>query len=135
MGTPRAMDTTKHEFGIENKMQFGLKQVRDSDPHLQHPIEKSEKLFKLKSEEAQMEQLRIQMEKRLVSGDGHLPCITTRSNFARDILDDNDSTISFGDVLGQAENYEGISQPHDVIEAALAKNAFAKGYSAPKSNF
>merc|ERR1711894_128764 len=144
MGTPRTMDTTKHEFGIENKMQFGLKQVRDSDPHLQHPIEKSEKLFKLKSEEALMEQLRmqqgfnaplkIQMEKRLVSGNGHLPCITTRSNFARDILDDNDSTISFGDVLGRSENFEGISQPHDVIEAALAKNAFTRGYSGQKAN-
>ena len=132
------MNSTKHEFGLDNKIQFGLKQVRDADPNLQHPIERSEKNFSHKSEDAAMENLRmqqgfhaplkIQMERRLVSGNGHLPCITTRSNFARDILDDNDSTISFGDVLGQAENYEGLSQPHDVIEAALAKNAFAKGY-------
>lgn len=137
------MDTTKHEFGIEDKMQFGLKQVKNSDPHLQHPIETSEKHFNSKLEQAQMETLRmqqgfhaplkIQMEKRLVSGNGHLPCITTRSNFARDILDDNDSTISFGDLLGRPENFEGISQPHDVIEASLAKNAFTKGYSSHKS--
>lgn len=138
------MNATKHEFGIEDKLQFGLKQVKDSDPHLQHPIETSEKLFQMKSEEARMEQLRmqqgfnaplkIQMEKRLVSGNGHLPCITNRSNFSRDVLEDNDSTIAFGDVLGRCENFEGISQPHDVIEASLAKNAFAKGYSAHKTS-
>ena len=137
------MNATKHEFGLADKMQFGLTQVKNSDPHLQHPIETSEKHFNLKSEQAQMEKLRmqqgfhaplkIQMEKRLVSGNGHLPCITTRSNFARDILDDNDSTISFGDLLGRPENFEGISQPHDVIEASLAKNAFTKGYSSHKS--
>ena len=139
------MNSTKHEFGLDNKIQFGLKQVRDADPNLQHPIERSEKSFSHKSEDAVMETLRmqqgfhaplkIQMEKRLVSGNGHLPCITTRSNFARDILEDNDSIIAFGDVLGKPENYEGFSQPHDVIEAALAKNAFTKGYSASKSNF
>merc|ERR1712242_145537 len=123
--------------------QFGLKQVRNDDPNLLHPIERSEKSFSQKSEDAVMENLRmqqgfnaplkIQMEKRLVSGNGHLPCITNRSNFSRDVLEDNDSTIAFGDVLGRCENFEGISQPHDVIEASLAKNAFAKGYSAHKT--
>ena len=139
------MNSTKHEFGLENKIQFGLKQVRNDDPNLLHPIERSEKSFSQKSEDAVMENLRmqqgfhaplkIQMEKRLVSGNGHLPCITTRSNFARDILEDNDSTISFHDVLGRPENFEGLSQPHDVIEATLAKNAFTKAYSANSSNF
>merc|ERR1712020_385519 len=126
-------------------MQVGLKQVKNSDPHLEHPIEKSEKHFNLKSEQAEMESLRmqqgfhaplkIQMEKRLVSGNGHLPCITTRSNFARDILEDNDSILSFNDVLGKPENFEGLCQPHDVIEASLAKNAFNKGYSANPTGF
>lgn len=139
------MNSTKHEFGLENKIQSGLKQVRDADPNLQHPIERSEKSFSQKSEDAVMESLRmqqgfhaplkIQMEKRLVSGNGHLPCITTRSNFARDILEDNDSTISFNDVLGKPENFEGLCQPHDVIEASLAKNAFNKGYSANPTGF
>ena len=82
-----------------------------------------------------MSTLKIQMEKRLVSGNGHLPCITTRSNFARDILEDNDSIISFNDVLGKPENFEGLCQPHDVIEASLAKNAFNKGYSANPTGF
>jgi len=139
------MNSTKHEFGLENKIQSGLKQVRDADPNLQHPIERSEKSFSQKSEDAVMESLRmqqgfhaplkIQMEKRLVSGNGHLPCITTRSNFARDILEDNDSIISFNDVLGKPENFEGLCQPHDVIEASLAKNAFNKGYSANPTGF
>ena len=139
------MNSTKHEFGLENKIQSGLKQVRDADPNLQHPIERSEKSFSQKSEDAVMESLRmqqgfhaplkIQMEKRLVSGNGHLPCITTRSNFARDILEDNDSTISFNDVLGKPENFEGLCQPHDVIEASLAKDAFNKGYSANPTGF
>ena len=137
------MDATQHEFGIEDKMQCGLKQVKNSDPHLEHPIETSEKHFQMKSEQAQMEALRmrqgfhaplkIQMEKRLVSGSGHLPCITTRSNFSRDILEDNDSVISFGDLLGRPENCEGLSQPHDVIEASLATNALTKGFAGKKS--
>ena len=138
------MDATKQEFGIEDKIKYGLKQVKNSDPHLEHPIETSEKHFKMNTEQAQMEQLRmkqgfhaplkIQMEKRLVSGNGHLPCITTRSNFSRDILEDNDSIVSFSDMLGRPENFEGLSQPHDAIEASLAANALAKGYSGKSSN-
>ena len=53
------MDTTKHEFGIDDKMQCGLKQVKNSDPHLEHPMETSEKHFHMKSEQAQMEVLRM----------------------------------------------------------------------------
>ena len=76
--------------------------------------------------------IKIQMEKRLVSGNGHLPCITTRSNFSRDILEDKDSIVSFDDLLGRPENFEGLSQPHDVIEASLSANAFTKGFSSKK---
>ena len=137
------MKANKQEFGLEDKMQCGLKQVKNSSPHLEHPIETSDKHFKMKSEEAEMDQLRrmqgfhaplkLLMEKKIVSGNGHLPCITTRSNFARDILEDNDSIITFGDFLGRPENSEGLSQPHDVIEASLAANAFTKGFSGKKT--
>ena len=130
------MNTTKQEFGVEDKIKHGLKQVKYTDPHFEHPIETSEKYFQMKMEKAQMEQLRmqqgihaplkIQMEKKLVSGNGHLPCITSsRSNFARDILEDRDSVINFEDVLGRPENADGLTGlAHDVIEAGLKSSAF-----------
>merc|ERR1711915_24335 len=95
-----------------------------------HPIQTSEKNFHKNREMAQMARLqkmqgihapiRIQMEKRLVSKSGHLPCITTRTNLSADILNGTDGSIAFEDFLGQPENYEGcMSTPHDMIEAAL----------------
>merc|ERR1711972_931733 len=92
----------------------------------------SEKHYLRNREMAEMAQLgkmqgihapiRIQMEKRLVTAhQGHLPCMTTRTNLSADILNGTDGTIAFEDFLGQPENYEGcMSTPHDMIEAALA---------------
>ena len=47
------------------------------------------------------------MEKKLVTAyQGHLPCITNRSNLSADILNGTDATIAFEDFLGQPENCE-----------------------------
>ena len=101
-----------------------------------HPIQTSEKNYHLNREMASMEQLRkmqglhaplkIQMEKKLVSRAGHLPCITNRTNLSADILNGVDDTLGFEDFLGQPENFEGMTSPHDVIEASMAPTTVKK---------
>ena len=61
------------------------------------------------------------MEKRAAAQVGHLPCVTNRSNFQMDILEGKDDILSFEDVLGQPQNFEGITNPHDVIEKRLGQ--------------
>merc|ERR1719471_54318 len=60
--------------------------------------------------------LKMMYEKKAVSKVGHFACISNRSNFQLDILEGNDDMISFNDVLGRPEHYEGVTQPHDAIE-------------------
>ena len=82
-------------MSIANKMEFGLTRTRDSyDP--KHPIEVSEKNYRVNMERAVNDQarmtqgfaapLRLQIEKAAVAKVGHLPCITQRSRIqARDV--------------------------------------------------
>merc|ERR1712223_225889 len=137
------MDRGNNEFGAvsEVKVGAGLNQVR-SPLEAVHPVQTSEKHYLRNREMAQMAQLqkmqgihapiRIQMEKRLVSKAGHLPCITTRTNLSADILNGTDGSIAFEDFLGQPENYEGAmtALPHDVIEAHMAPTKQTLGKKA-----
>merc|ERR1711936_543483 len=130
------------DLGMADKLGNGLSQVRHPIEAV-HPIQTSEKNFQKNREMAQMAQLqkmqgihapiRLQMEKRLVSKAGHLACITTRSNVSADILNGTDGSIGFEDFLGQPENYEGmcLSNPHDVIEAALNPTSVSANVKKP----
>merc|ERR1711936_1123627 len=120
----------KTDFGLEDKMGHGLHREIDQVMQPIHPIEISERNFDRNVEKTQMKQLqklqgihaplRLMREKKAVQKVGHFPCISTRSNFQLDILEGNDDIISFGDVLGSPEHYEGMAQPHDIIEKNLA---------------
>merc|ERR1712073_124428 len=133
--------TDKMDRG-NNEVGAGLNQVR-SPLEAVHPVQTSEKNYLRNREMAEMAQLRkmqgihapirIQMEKRLVTAhQGHLPCMTTRTNLSADILNGTDGTIAFEDFLGQPENYEGAltALPHDVIEAHMAPTKQTLGKKA-----
>ena len=61
------------------------------------------------------------MEKRAAAQVGHLPCVSTRSNFQLDILEGKDDMLGFEDILGRPETFEGITNPHDVIEKKVGQ--------------
>ena len=122
--------TVGTEFGLPDKISHGLhRQVDDLKPL--HPIELSERHFHKNQEKAWHDQLRkvqglhaplkLKFEKAAVSKVGHFPIISTKSNFQLDILEGNDEAITFNDILGQPEHYEGIVNPQDVIEKSLSK--------------
>merc|ERR1711893_178817 len=119
------MSHIKADFGLEDKMGHGLRrQVDDLQPV--HPIELSERNFAKNQEKAWLKELqkmqgisaplKIMHEKRAVANVGHIPCMSTRSNFQMDILEGNDDIITFNDFLGRPELHEGMAQPHDVID-------------------
>lgn len=124
------MATVKADFGLNDKLDTGLKRQVDEMAPI-HPIEMSERHFAKNQEKAWAEQLRkmqglsapmkMMFEKRAASNVGHLPCISTRSNFQLDILEGNDDVITFNDILGRPEFHEGLHNPHDVIEKSLAR--------------
>ena len=66
--------------------------------------------------------LKLMFEKKAVAKVGHFACMSARSNFQLDILEGNDDIITFNDILGLPEHYEGITQPHDAIENQLVAN-------------
>merc|ERR1712008_58990 len=119
----------KTDFGLEDKMGHGLRREIDQVMQPIHPIEISERNFDRNLEKAQMKQLqklqgihaplRLMHERMAAKKVGHFPIISTRSNFQLDILEGNDDIISFGDVLGRPEHYEGMAQPHDIMEKNL----------------
>merc|ERR1712001_302851 len=125
----KTMSNVKVEFGLEDKMGHGLRRQVDQVTPI-HPIEISERNFAKNEEKAWLQQLqklqgihaplKIMHEKRAAANTGHFPCISTRSNFQLDILVGNDDIITFDDILGRPELYEGMAQPHDVIEKKLA---------------
>ena len=111
------MSNVKVEFGLEDKMGHGLRRQVDQVTPI-HPIEISERNFAKNEEKAWLQQLqklqgihaplKIMHEKRAAANTGHFPCISTRSNFQLDILEGNDDIITFDDILGRPELYEGI---------------------------
>ena len=124
------MSNIKAEFGLEDKMGHGLgRQIDNMQPV--HPIEISERNFAQNEEKAWLQQLqklqgihaplKIMHEKKAVANVGHFPCMSNRSNFQLDILEGNDEFITFGDILGRREHYEGMSHPHDTIDKSHSK--------------
>ena len=126
------MASTVHtEFGLQDKISTGLhRQVDEMQPI--HPIEMSERHFAKNQEKAWNNQLRkmqglhaplkLMFEKKAVAKVGHFACMSARSNFQLDILEGNDDIITFNDILGLPEHYEGITQPHDAIENQIVAN-------------
>eukprot|EP00093_Oithona_nana_P008375 08375.XXX_306364_306747_1 [CDS] Oithona nana genome sequencing. len=123
------MNSIKGEFGIDDKLSTGLQRQVDKQTPI-HPIQMSERHYHKNQEKALAENMRkvqglhaplkMMYEKKAVSRVGHFPCISNRSNFQLDILEGNDDIISFNDVLGRPEDYEGMAHPHDVIDKSLA---------------
>ena len=121
--------TIKTEFGLESKINHGLKRQVDEMTPI-HPIEASERNFAHNQEKAWCDQLKkmqglhaplnIMIEKKTIANNGHFACISTRSNLDMDVLQGKDDTIGFEDFLGRPEHYEGFAQPHEVIEKTLA---------------
>ena len=126
------MASTVHtEFGLQDKISTGLHRQVDEMQAI-HPIEMSERHFAKNQEKAWNNQLRkmqglhaplkLMFEKKAVAKVGHFACMSARSNFQLDILEGNDDIITFNDILGLPEHYEGITQPHDAIENQLVAN-------------
>merc|ERR1712183_745251 len=123
--------STVSEFGLGDKISKGLHRQVD-EMHAIHPIEMSERHFAKNQEKAWNDQLRkmqglhaplkLMFEKRAVAKVGHFACMSARSNFQLDILEGNDDIITFNDILGLPEHYEGITQPHDAIENQIVAN-------------
>jgi len=126
------MASTVHtEFGLQDKISTGLHRQVDEMQAI-HPIEMSERHFAKNQEKAWNNQLRkmqglhaplkLMFEKKAVAKVGHFACMSARSNFQLDILEGNDDIITFNDILGLPEHYEGITQPHDAIENQIVAN-------------
>ncbi|TRY64171.1 hypothetical protein TCAL_00374 [Tigriopus californicus] len=122
------MDSTQINYGLKDPMTFGLQRNKDQRQK-GHPLEESERLYHANLEKNQMAELRslqglhaplrLQMEKAAVSKVGHLPCITNRSNLLADVLSGRDETITFDDLYGQPEHFEGMTTAHNAIERHL----------------
>lgn len=118
----------KNDFGLPDKISQGLgRQIDKMQPI--HPIEMSERNFDKNQENAWATHLKkvqglhaplkLKMERKAVEHAGHFPCISTRSNLLMDVLKGNDGSVSFDDVFGQPEHYEGMAQPHDSINKTV----------------
>lgn len=93
-----------------------------------HPLEQSEKQFRINQQQLELTMarkvqgmhapLRLQMERKIVSKNGHLPFLP-RHNASLNVLTGRDEMIGFDDYLGHPLDAEVMGQPHAMVERSL----------------
>ncbi|XP_075706138.1 proteasome maturation protein [Rhinoderma darwinii] len=115
-------------YGVQDTLRTGFTSVQ-SELLPSHPLELSEKNFRINQEKVSLSTLRniqglhaplkLQMEFKAAKQIQRLPFLQS-SNIALDTLSGNDECISFEDILNDPSQCEMMGEPHMMMEHKLS---------------